>query len=716
MTRLHYTNNRQWDAGHLLILLVLTCLCFWPLTFGIFSAKNDNIQQFLPIRFHVSEALRNGNLPLWSPYIYTGYPIHGDIQGGAWNPVVWMLSVFGRYDVTILHFEILICIFIAGCGMYRLLGIHDMSKNLKLAGAAAYIMCGFVTDVAGSNLPFLWAAAYTPFVFAYYYELLQRPSLKNAVKPAIALCLLLSSAYPSFFIITAYILAAAFIVVIARKLLQKNKQALKPIVFYNGLMAVFFTGLGCLVILSYLHVIPFYERGNGVELVKIFANSFHPSCSTSFILPSVAFKNPDSFVTDLISRNAYFNILVLMFLLSYIWMKKTALLNFIFAGVLFFFLFSLGDHTPIRALCYHLLPLMDTFRHPSNARLFLIIGSIVAGMWIINAIIHQALPKYLKISSYIFLAGLMTAMGLALTDLHIFSLIHELAASGPDMRIALKNFLDSLTLHDVLFINGLIQAITILAFLLLWNKKNLHKNRLATLLIANSFLIAQLTIPYTLVSKVSPDAINTLLKNYPKGYPDPGNQSIQFNSTDVLENFDIIGINGFYNKKISLTDVVFTPTFMKPIERVLADSTLRNLVYTNSYAFFAGEISENRLRQATNGILTRDSDLLSIKQPSQGSLELLRLSNNRFEFKLISEGHSVFCLQQLFLPGWQAEMDGKPVNLYHVNEAYMALKVPAGEHIVRMYYQPNSIIIGCIVSLLSIIAVLFIFLKPTSRR
>jgi hypothetical protein len=262
----------------------------------------------------------------------------------------------------------------------------------------------------------------------------------------------------------------------------------------------------------------------------------------------------------------------------------------------------------------------------------------------------------------------------------------------------------------------LIQAVTILAFLLLWNKKNLHKKRLATLLIANSLVMAQLSIPYTLVSKVSPVTINSLLKNYPKGYPDPGNQSIQFNSTDVLKDFDIVGINGFYNKKISLTDVVLTPTFMKPINRVLADSILKKLVYSSPYAFFAGEISDNQLRQTSNGILTRDKDLLRTKQPSQGSFELLQLSNNRFEFKLRLEGHSVFCLQQLFLPGWHAEMDGKPVSLHRVNEAYMAFKVPAGEHIVTMYYQPNSIIIGLIVSLLSIIAILFIFLKPTSRR
>ena len=72
-----------WKWQHLAGLLALALLCYWPLSLGVFSAKNDNITAFLPVRFHVSEALRSGHLPLWTPYMYLGYPLHGDMQGGA---------------------------------------------------------------------------------------------------------------------------------------------------------------------------------------------------------------------------------------------------------------------------------------------------------------------------------------------------------------------------------------------------------------------------------------------------------------------------------------------------------------------------------------------------------------------------------------------------------------------------------------------------------
>src|SRR6478672_3289306 len=94
------TKRAHWHKKDLVFLVLLSIACYWPLSFGVFSAKNDNIVQFLPVRFQVSEAIRHGILPLWSPYMYLGYPIHGDMQGGAWNPVVWLRSVFGRYNIT----------------------------------------------------------------------------------------------------------------------------------------------------------------------------------------------------------------------------------------------------------------------------------------------------------------------------------------------------------------------------------------------------------------------------------------------------------------------------------------------------------------------------------------------------------------------------------------------------------------------------------------
>lgn len=708
---LNYKND-HWNVQHLLLLLLLTFLCYWPLTFGIFSAKNDNITPFLPIRFHISEALQNFHLPLWSPYMYLGYPIHGDMQGGAWNPVVWLISFFGRYNVTSLHREILISIFIAGAAMYRLLGVKGLTSTSKLIGAGCYLMCGYITDVAGSNLPFLWAASYIPFVLAYYYHLLTTPSLKYALKTAIALCLLLVSAYPSFFIMTIYILAAGCLVVTVKYLLSKNYFFLKNILISNAIAVLAFLALGAVAIFSYLHILPFYSRGNGVTLSDAMVNSFHPSSSLSFILPSVPVKNPSSFSTDLISRNSYFNCFLLVFLLCYIRMKKTLLLNFTLTGVVFFYLFSLGSYTPLRALCYKLLPLMDTFRHPSNARLFVIIGSIVAGIILLECFIRQKqFPGYLQLITGTLLAFVLTSTIVSIQNSEIASKLNALFSSEGEIRIALKNFFDSLSFYDVLFLNGLLQTFFLLLFLFFQRKHKLHR-WLPVLFLANSFFFAQLSIPYTLVSKVSPVALNKLLGTYPNNYPLPDkNSSIRSNSSDALADLELIGISGFYNKKINSTDVAFTPTFMNPIENTMSDSLLKQVVLANPYAYLARNVFIKPTTDTVYTIVTNDPDLLQIKTTGSGNFELKKLWSNGFIFEVSVKDTSVFCLQQLHLPGWKCMIDEKKTGLHSVNGAFMAAVIPPGSHKINFVYRPNGIMISFILTVLSWMIVAFLLIK-----
>src|SRR4051812_27136051 len=97
-----------------LLILLVSLACYWPFSLFAFSAKNDNIIVFLPYRHQISEALRSGHLPLWSPYIYLGFPLHGDMQSGCWNPFVWLISLFGNYDLYSLQTESLLYIFLSG--------------------------------------------------------------------------------------------------------------------------------------------------------------------------------------------------------------------------------------------------------------------------------------------------------------------------------------------------------------------------------------------------------------------------------------------------------------------------------------------------------------------------------------------------------------------------------------------------------------------------
>lgn len=709
------THRHFWNLQHALILLLLTFLCYWAFTFGIFSAKNDNIVAFLPLRFHISEALRNGHLPLWSPYIYLGYPVHGDVQSGAWNPAVWFLSVFGRYNITSLHVEILICIFLSGLSMYRLLGIKNFSSTSKLIGASAYLMCGFITDVAGSNLLFLWGAACAPFALAYYYEQLQNPSFKNALKTSVALSLFFVTAYPSFFILTSYILLAAFLLVSIKYIWRKNHSSFKTLLISNLFLVLIFTGLSAVAIVSYMDILPFYERSKGIDLKRALEDNFHPLYSVSFILPTVAAKIQAG-TTDLISRNAYFNIFILLFFIHYIRKKRTFLTNCILAGILFFYLFSLGDVLPIRATSYKIVPLMNTFRHPANARLFVIIGSIFLGISGLENFRHKNLQsRFLKTSALLLLPIIAGTIIFFSLSIHLSSKVYQLVYSHDSDRVALKNFLDKLSVYDFILINGSIQIGFLFLFLWALVKQKLNTSVSVVLLLFNSFIFAQLNIPFTLASKVSPKEINSIVQSFPPDYPFPDqNVSIRAASADALSDFEKIGISGFYNKKINFTDVVFTPTFMIPFQRILSDSFTKKIVLSNSYAYIADTVVQNSVSDSSRVLISQGPIILKSKKAAV-QFQLQKIWNNGFKFHISAQDSAAFCLEQLYLPGWSCAIDGKKVNIAIANGAFMAIQVFKGNHTVCFVYKPIRVIVGFITSIFCLIAVIFFFINVSRK-
>ena len=93
------------NSKYYIIIIATAFIAYWPLTLNVFSLKNDATTYFLPWRYHISEAIQNGYFPFWSPYLYTGLPLHSDIQSGVWNPVVFIVSLFTSYNMSVLQWE-----------------------------------------------------------------------------------------------------------------------------------------------------------------------------------------------------------------------------------------------------------------------------------------------------------------------------------------------------------------------------------------------------------------------------------------------------------------------------------------------------------------------------------------------------------------------------------------------------------------------------------
>ncbi len=60
--------------------------------------------------------------------------------------------------------------------------------------------------------------------------------------------------------------------------------------------------------------------------------------------------------------------------------------------------------------------------------------------------------------------------------------------------------------------------------------------------------------------------------------------------------------------------------------------------------------------------------------------------------------------------GWEASVDDHEVPIFQTNLSFMAVRVPAGNHIVIFNYHPRLIIAGLYITLISLIVSLFIIL------
>ena len=685
--------NNHWK--HYLLLFLVALITFWPLAIGFFSLKNDALIYFLPWRYHISESIQNGFFPYWTPYLYTGLPLHSDMQSGFWNPIVLFISLFTRYNMTVLQLEVLLYLFIAGIGMYKLLRSFLFSETTCLVVAIAYMCSGFITDSI-SFIPWITSAAYLPFVFMYFYRLLHNGSTDTAIKLGITLTLLLTAGYPSFFIYSIYILLAAGISWIIVKSKNKKYADVKELLKYGFLASLVFIFVSSPAVISYWEFLEYYQRGKGATLSGALSNSFNLFSTISFITPTAVARPHEYINSDLSARNIYTGFIILIFFLLSFTKKVTGTQKFIIAIIIFSFLFSLGGATPVREWCYRILPFMDSFRHPATIRLFTCLGILILAASAFDKFLSNSFPVRKKI---LILSGLFTIILIVIMAIysHGSNIFRKLSVGNYSIN-GIKQLIDTLTFAELAFVQSLLQLIFILFFFLIILRKNINKRFLSALMIANSIVFAWIGLPYTAVSQVRTSEVNAYLNTFPKGYPPPAlYESIQSatNSDSVV--ISPLGYAGFYNKKISIQDHVITPTLNSNYESFLEQKNLRMQFNTYPYCYFADKSFELPLPSIDSFLNKKIIVFDVIERPdlinnfSKGMIVLKNFNPNKFEFETTNPGFSLFNLFQQYNKNWTATVNGVSYYVYKTNIAFIGILVPPGTNTITFEYKPRYV-------------------------
>jgi hypothetical protein len=94
-----------------------------------------------------------------------------------------------------------------------------------------------------------------------------------------------------------------------------------------------------------------------------------------------------------------------------------------------------------------------------------------------------------------------------------------------------------------------------------------------------------------------------------------------------------------------------------------------------------------------------------LTEAGPGRAEVTRYEPNRIEVKTKSAVPSVLVLGENHYPGWRASVDDQSVEVMRVNYNQRGVALSPGNHLVTFVYRPKSVLIGFIISLLTLVGI-----------
>jgi len=162
-------------------LAALVLVFYWtPLTAANASIQWDAVDTHYSPQKYFSDRIRQGELPHWTPYVFSGFPFLADPQVGAWYPLNWPFFLITGITPGVIQFELALHAFLACLGSFLLLRRLTGAPLAALAGAIAYGFTGYFADHA-SHVGMFEAAALLPWLLLCFELALQQGAVRYGV-------------------------------------------------------------------------------------------------------------------------------------------------------------------------------------------------------------------------------------------------------------------------------------------------------------------------------------------------------------------------------------------------------------------------------------------------------------------------------------------------------------------------------------------------------
>jgi hypothetical protein len=135
------------------VLTALWLLFFWriltPSTMDrLIFQKGDFTQHYYAFASYQVERLWQGEFPLWNPYNYAGDSFVGNVQFSSFYPPRWLAALFlgqDGFSIEDYQLEVALHYWLASVLMFAFLHAHTRRTSVAITGAVLYAYSGYLT-------------------------------------------------------------------------------------------------------------------------------------------------------------------------------------------------------------------------------------------------------------------------------------------------------------------------------------------------------------------------------------------------------------------------------------------------------------------------------------------------------------------------------------------------------------------------------------------
>ncbi len=126
-----------------IFVLVVAGMAFVPTAFGRPLMSGDNLLQNYPLRVLAGQVVREGHLPLWNAWIFSGTPLLAGWNAGAAFPTTLLFAILP--DIWAWAVNLLVVGLLATLGTYVFLRRQPIGPTGAFIGSATFAFTGFMS-------------------------------------------------------------------------------------------------------------------------------------------------------------------------------------------------------------------------------------------------------------------------------------------------------------------------------------------------------------------------------------------------------------------------------------------------------------------------------------------------------------------------------------------------------------------------------------------